>query len=197
MRSLLLIPLFLFGCQPRWLDSDLANLRAEIAEIEKEMPPQEPLWVHEGPHSFNAILEDGPSRIPSHIYNHVASKLEKLPEAELASITEKSFDLSKLVADPASHRGRVYGVQGVIAKLTPMPITDGNQPAKTTYYSGAVWSGNRPILFHSVTKPDMVWIGQDSVEFRGLFVKMITYTARNGESVQAPFFMCKSVRKYY
>ncbi len=197
MRTFPLALVLLLGCTHGRLDRDLAGLRAEIADLERAVPADAPLWVREGPSSFDAAVEDGGARIPSFVYNHVVSRLEKMTEADLEAMAEPDFDLEKLLAAPGAHRGRVYSVHGPVAKLNAVPLPETPGEPQAFLYSGALFVGNRPVLFHLVTKPDVVYLGQDAVDFRGVFVKLIQYTARNGESVDAPFFICRSLRKYY
>ena len=43
----------------------------------------------------------------------------------------------------------------------------------------------------------MVYLGSDEVEFTGVFVKVLGYPKPGEPTVSAPFFMARSLRKYY
>ena len=197
MRTLLLLPLLLVSaCAQRSLETELAQVRAEIADLEKKVPSDAPLWIREGPNNFDLAVEDRTQRIPGFVYNHLLDKFGKMTEKDVAELVEPSFDLDRLLADPPSCRGKVFAVRGQIARMNAIPIEDGTEPRRFIY-SGALFIGNKPVLFHVVSKPDVVYLGQDAVDFKGVFVKTITCPARNGEAVEAPFFICRAVRKYY
>ena len=189
--------LILASCGQRGLRGPLAEIRAEIQALERSIPPEAPLWHNTGDNSFNRYIEDYTPRIPDFIYNHVAAKLAALPEADLEAAAEPKFDLEEIAGDPATSRGKIFRVTGRIASLTVDRYALDGTRATREVFQGALFVGDRPVLFHLVTKPDVVYLGSDEVDFVGVFVKILTYPSQGGPAVSAPFFMARSLRKFY
>ena len=64
-------------------------------------------------------------------------------------------------------------------------------------HAATLWIGETPVLVHVLQKPDVMVLGTDSVECSGLFLKILTQHGKDGSVVNAPFFLAKSLRKYY
>lgn len=192
----LILPL-LAGCFRPTLESELGNLRAEIEDLERSVPPEAPLWIYDGESAFDPFIEDRSSRVPDFIYNHLVRKLAGWKAAEFEREAEGRFDIDDALRRPEAFRGRIWTVSGTVAAMKPLPHRDSRLPDRDAVYQGAVFSGRQPILFHLVEKPDVVYLGSDDVEFTGVFVMLLGYRARDGEDRSAPFFVAKSLRKYY
>lgn len=175
----------------------MENLRAEITELERSIPPESPLWIQEGENAFNPFMEDYTGRIPGFIYNHVLRRLATMSEADVEKMTAGAFNMEKAASDPAAFRGKLWNVHGVIGALTAVPLKEKELSDRKFVYQGAVFVGDRPVLLHVVDKPDVVYVGNDAVDFTGVFLMILNYRARNGEERSAPFFLAKSMRKYY
>jgi hypothetical protein len=193
-RLFLLLPLAL-GCRGG-LEADLAELRAEIQKMEREVPPDEPLWITEGPNAFEPHIEDYSARVPDFIYNHVARKLIAMKTDEILAQLAGPFDTDAAFKDPKALRGKFWKATGTIANLEPLAVAERDLGVKTMY-AGVLFADHRPILFHVADKGEIVYLGQDTVEVNGVFVKLLSYTARNGKRVDAPFLMGRRLGKYY
>ena len=187
----------LVGCAERGFRGGLADIRAEIQALEKSIPPEAPLWPDKGENAFNRYIEDYTPRIPDFVYDHVAGKLATMSEAEIEALVQPKFDLDDLTGNPTECRGKVWRVKGHIANLTAQKYAVEGKVAVREVFQGAVFLGGQPVLFHLVRKPDVVYLGTDEVDFAGVFIKILTYKSQSGETVSAPFFMAKSLRKYY
>ncbi len=195
MRHLVVVGLLLAGCG-RNLNDDLADLRAEITQLEKELPPESPLWIADGPYAFDKYLDDFTPGVPDYIYNHLAKKLGQMKNEEIASQSQGLLSPDALFKDPAPLRGKFWTIRGTIANLEPQPVAD-RALGRREVYSGVLFMEGRPVLFHVLDKPDVAFIGQDVMEAHAIFLKIVSYTARNGRKVDAPFLLARRLGKYY
>jgi hypothetical protein len=177
-------------------ESDYADLRAEIQRLERELPPDEPLWITEGPNRFEPHIEDYTLGVPGFIHVHVARSLLKMKPAEISEQVKGALSVADALRDPASLRGRFWKATGTIGNLEPVPVDDRSLGIKTIY-AGALFMDGRPVLFHVLEKSDVVTIGQDVVEVDGVFVKVLSYTTDDGRRVEAPFLMGRKVGRYF
>ena len=187
----------LASCGPRGMHGQLAEIRAEIEMLERSIPGEAPLWPNQGENAFNPFVEDYTPRIPDFIYNHVIAKLTAMTDAEIESLSKPGLTLEAVTADPAAHRGQILRVTGHIASLTSQRYEVESGKPRREVFQGALYVGDRPILFHLAAKPDVVYLGSDTVDFAGVFVKILTYPSASGKTVSAPFFLAKSLRKFY
>ncbi|MBI2930109.1 MAG: hypothetical protein HYY16_00535 [Planctomycetes bacterium] len=187
--------LLLAGCRSGF-ESDLAELRAEIERLERDVPPDAPLWIDEGPMAFEPHVQDYTARVPDFVYNHVVRKLAQMSSGEILPQVKGALDVAAAMEDPAACRGRFWRVYGTINHLEPLRVTDRDLGVHTVY-SGVLFMDGRPILFHVVDKPEVMVIGQDVVEVNGLFIKVLRYEARNGRVVDAPFVVGRRMGKFY
>jgi hypothetical protein len=195
----LLTLLLLAACGKPGLRGQIDQLRAEIQELEREsVSPQAPLWPDQGEGAFNRYIEDFTPRIPDFIYNHVATKLVAMTDAELNGLAQPKGDIQAILAKPGDSRGKLWRVSGRIGHLAPERASV-DTASKTTreVYVGTLFSGDQPVHFHVLQKPDVVYLGSDEVDFVGVFVKVLGYPKPGEETVSAPFFMARSLRKYY
>ncbi len=195
MRALLLLAAGLCGCKSSF-ESELAGLRAEIVRLQGTVPPESPLWITDGPNAFDRHIEDFSPGVPDFIYNHVVRKLAQMKYEDIGKALQGSFPPDEAFKDPANLRGRFWKVHGTVANLEPLQVAD-RSLGVATVYSGVLFMEGRPILFHVVDKPEVAYIGQDVFEVNGIFVKILSYTARNGRKVDAPFFLGRRMGKYY
>jgi len=187
----------LVSCAQRGFRGGLEEIRAEIQALERSIPPEAPLWPDKGENAFNRYIEDYTPRIPDFVYDHVSVKLSGMTEAEIDDLVQPKFDLEELTSNPTAARGKVWRVSGHIANLTAQKYAVEGKDATREVFQGAIFIEGKPVLFHLVRKPDVVYLGTDEVDFSGVFVKILTYQSTSGATVSAPFFMAKSLRKYY
>ncbi len=177
------------------LHSELAGLRAEIDQLERTVPPEAPLWISEGENAFPPFLDDHTARVPDFIYNHVLGKVAKMSTEEIDALTKGDFNLDECLKDPGAFRGRFYRVRGTIGILRAQPCD--SDSGLREVHAGLVWNDQRPSAFHAAVKPEVLYLHSDLVEFTGIFLKILRFTTKEGTVVDAPFFLAKSVRKYY
>lgn len=195
---LILLPagLLLLGACAYSLDDEVLEIRAEIAQLRKSVPPESPIWISEGPDRFDLVVEDYSDRVPDYIYQHVLRKLHEMKPGEAEALSRGDFDWAACEADPAKFRGRFWCVRGVIGDLHAAAPGDRDFPVRRVF-SGVLFDGRmRPVLFHVVQKPDVLTLREDSVETKAIFVKMIEYTTRSGRRVVAPFFIGRTLRRF-
>jgi len=197
--KLLTLPLFLAlaSCGKPGLRGPLAELRAEIQELERSIPPEAPLWPDQGENAFNKYIEDYTPRIPDFIYNHVSTKLAGMTEAEFDAGVQPKFDIEETIARPAAYRGKLYRVSGRIGHLAPERHKVEGTGKIREVFAGTMFVGEQPVHFHVVLKPDVLYLGTDEVDFIGVFVKVLGYPKPGEPTLAAPFFMARSLRKYY
>lgn len=194
MRSpLLLLPLL--GCSYS-LDGQIAQTRAEIVRLERSIPPESPLWVHDGPDNFDQFIEDDTPRVPDFIYHHLLRKLKGMSVSEVEALSSGRFDWDACLKDPATFRGRIFRTHGVIGRLESLPVAEATCPVKTVHEGILFDARRRPVRVHIVEKPDVVILREDTVETVAVFVKLIEYTSVAGQRVTAPFFVGKVLRRY-
>lgn len=194
MRILGLALAFLAGC--RTIHDDLAELRAEITRLERDVPPDAPLWIDDGPNAFALFLEDFSPRIPDFVYNHVAATLAKMPDADIRAQVKGAFSVPECLEDPSRFRGRFWKIHGPIGNLEPQPVGERGLGFAETF-SGVLFMDGRPVLFHLIEKPEVAFIGEDVVQADAIFLKIVRYRARNGRDIDAPFLMGRRMGQYY
>lgn len=196
MRRILWPAVLLLGGCSYSLDDELLDVRAEIARLEKTIPPEAPIWISEGPDSFDRVIDDGSGRVPDYIYGHILKKLNAMKPEEVDSLSRGDFDRTRCLTDPDAFRGRFWRVRGTIGDLRAEDSPD-PRGAVRRVYSGILFDGRtRPILFHVLQKPEVLTLREDTVETRAIFVKLIEYTTRSGRRVTAPFLIGKNLRRY-
>ncbi len=197
MRPFLLpAGLALLGACSYSLDDEALEARAEISRLEKEIPPESPIWISEGPHRFDLVIEDYSERVPDYIYYHVLRKLDAMKTAEVEALSRGDFDWTACESDPSKFRGRFWCVRGVIGEIHPEFPSERDASVRRVHAGVFFDDRTRPILFHVVQKPDVLTLREDLVETKALFVKMIEYTTRSGRRVVAPFFIGKVLRRF-
>src|SRR5436189_2744566 len=97
---LALLPPLLASCSRYGLESDMSGLRADIEKLQRDVPPDAPLWIADGDNAFARHLEDGTPRVPDFIYNHILAKLAKAADADLDAQAKGDFDLDACRRDP-------------------------------------------------------------------------------------------------
>lgn len=178
------------------LEGEIAATRTEIVELQRRIPPEAPLWVHDGPDNFNQFVEDDTPQVPDFIYLHLLKKLHAMSAAEVEAMAQGTFDWDAFAKDPATYRGRLFRAHGLIGELHTETVGDPKGPVRTVHAGIFFDKGRRPVLFHVVQKPDVLVLREDTVETAAVFVKMIEYTSRSGKRVIAPFFVGKVLRRY-
>jgi hypothetical protein len=196
MRIALMAALLAMTACGRNLNDDLAELRTEITQLEKELPPESPLWIADGPYAFDKYLDDFTPGVPDYIYNHLVKKLGAMKNEEIAGQAQGLLSTDAVFKDPAPMRGKFWTIRGTIASLEPQPVADRGVGRRETY-SGVLFMEGRPVLFHVLDKPDVAFIGQDVMEAHAIFLKIVSYQARNGRKVDAPFLLARRLGKYY
>ncbi len=174
----------------------MANVRTEIVALQGKIPPEAPLWVHDGPDNFDQFITDDTPSVPDFIYLHLLRKLNAMSDAEVEALAPGPLDWDACAADPAKFRGRVFRAHGVIGELHTEPVEDAKHPVRTVHAGLIFEKGRRPILFHVVRKPDVLVLREDTVETAAVFVKMIEYTTVSGRRISAPFVVGRVLRRY-
>lgn len=196
--SLLAVVVLLASCgRPSGLRGPLAELRAEIQDLERTTAASDKLWPDEGDGAFNKYVEDNTPRIPDFIYDHVVGKLKTMSEAQVDALAVPAVDLKDVFADPPAWRGKLIRITGRIGHLAPerQAMEASSKPREV--FAGTLFNGDQPVHFHVVNKPDVVYLGSDEVDFIGVFIKVLGYPKPGEETVSAPFFIAKTLRKYY
>jgi len=178
------------------LEGEIQSTRAEIVELQRRLPPETALWVHEGPDNFGQFIDDDTPRVPDFIYLHLLRRLHAMSAAEVEADAQGSFDGERFSKDPAAFRGRIYRIHGVVAELHTETVGEPKHPVRTVHAGLLFDRDRRPVLFHVVDKPDVLVLHEDTVETAAVFVKMIEYTSKSGRRVSAPFFVGKVLRRY-
>lgn len=185
------------SCGRPGLHGPLAELRAEIQDLERNVPPEAPLWPDQGENAFNRYIEDNTPRIPDFIYNHVVAKLSAMSDAAIEAAVQPKLDLPGLLGSPAPARGKLWRVSGRIGHLgVEHHSIDGKARAREVFV-GTLFAGEQPVHFHVIAKPDVVYLGSDEVELIGVFIKVLAYPRPGEPTTSAPFFLAKGLRKYY
>ena len=199
IRSTALLALLgLASCGRPGLRGHIEELRAEIQALERESVSSDaPLWPDQGENAFNPYIEDYTPRIPDFIYNHVTSKLRTMKDPEVDGLAQPKTDFAELIANPPAARGKLYRVSGRIGHLAPERHAVDTATKAREVFVGTLFNGEQPVHFHVVHKPDVVYLGSDEVEFVGVFVKVLGYPKPGEPTVSAPFFIAKTLRKYY
>ena len=198
IRALALLGLLaLASCGQPGLKGQIAGLRAEIQALEREsVTPDSPLWPDQGENAFNRYIEDYTPRIPDFIYNHVLAKLSTMKDADLDALVQPKTALEDLTDNPTPARGKLWRVSGRIGHLAPQRAIETSTKSREVF-AGTLFVGDKPVHFHVVNKPDVVYLGSDQVELIGVFIKVLGYPKTGEPTVTAPFFMARSLRKYY
>jgi hypothetical protein len=186
----------LLGACSYSLEGELAQVRAEIVELQRKIPPDAPLWVHDGPDNFDQFITDDTPHVPDFIYLHLLRKLNAMSDSAVERLARGTLDWDALARDPAAFRGQVFRAHGVIGELHGEPVEDPKHPVRTVHAGLLFEGGRRPVLFHVVRKPDVLTLREDTVETAAVFVKMIEYTSASGRRVTAPFVVGKLLRRY-
>lgn len=184
------------SCAAASFDSELLDLRAEIRHLKESIPPEAPLWIHEGPDRFERFIEDYTPGIPDFIYHHVLRKLNDLSDSSVARQSLGDFDLDACREHPERFRGRFWRVHGIIGEIHPERL-DAKEAGISRAFAGVFFDAKmRPFLFHVTEQPELLTLRDDFVETRALFVKLIEYVTKSGRRVVAPFFIGKTLRRY-
>jgi hypothetical protein len=164
-------------------------------DLERHIPPESPLWVHDGPDAFDPWVDDDTPRVPEFIYLHLLRKLNSMTAAEVERMAQGPLDWDAVASDPSAARGRVFRAHGLIGDLHGEAVHDPEHPVRTVHAGIFFDRGQRPVLFHVVTKPDVLVLREDTVETTAVFVKMIEYTSQTGRHVRAPLLVGKVLRR--
>ena len=199
-----LLFLFLASCRSS-LQSDLGRIRAEIQELERSVPPDAPLWItrdYVGKNPalseediFDTALQDHTASVPDFVYYHVLGKLAAMSEEEIERQCRGEFPFDACRMEPAAFRGGIWRVTGTAVALRTETIQNPDTPLREVYAGICTVASDQPILFHLVEKPDVLYLNQDTVEFYGVFVKLISKSAGD-HVISAPLFFAKKARKY-
>jgi len=185
----------LAGCTHS-LDSDIAGTRAEIVELQKNIPPEAPLWIFEGPDRFDQVVTDGDPGIPDYLYHHLLKKLDAFSDEEIDGQSKGDFNFDEAGKDPGLFRGRIWRVHGLIGELHTERV-DNPKIGIPMAHAGVFFSrALKPVLFHVTRKPEILTLREDAVETRAVFVKWIDYKSKSGRTITAPFFVGKTLRRY-
>ena len=183
------------GCSTGDLSSDMAGLRTEIEQLQRDIPPEAPLWISEGENAFPKFLDDHSPRVPDFVYNHIVTKLVKGSAASFDSQAAGDFAYDACMGDPSAFRGKFWRVRMTIGVLRAQQVNP--ETGATDVHTGLGWINRLPVVFHCVEKPEVLRLHDDIIEFTGLFLKIHRFTAKDGSVVDAPLFLAKVVRKYY
>jgi len=197
MRIAAPLPLaILLGACSYSLEDESRKLHAQIVDLERQIPPEAPLWIFDGPDRFDAFIEDETPRVPTFIYVHLLKRLSQMNIAEVEGLSQGDFDTSDGRKDPGASRGKIWRIHGVIGELHTEPVEDTLSPVPMVHAGILFDDQMRPAIFHVVQKPDVLRHREDLVETQAVFVKMIEYTSKSGHRVVAPFFVGKVLRRY-
>jgi hypothetical protein len=191
----LLAPVLALSSCSYSLEDDLAGLRAEIVDIEKQIPPEAPLWITEGPNRFDPFLDDLSPRVPDFLYLHLVRKLLAMKPGDPDAQCAGNFDLEEALRDPGKFRGKFWRAEGLVGELHAESIEDPKISLKQVHAGVFFDRALRPVLFHVVLKPDVLILREDTVEVTGLFLKNVEYLSKSGRKVVAPLFLGRALRR--
>lgn len=204
MKLILPLLFLLSGCTPS-LHSELARIRAEIEELERTLPDDAPLWITAAELArdptldpddlFEKHLQDHTPSVPDFIYYHVLEKLSKMTDEEVLRQSSGDFPYASALADPASCRGRIWRLAGTVSSFRLEPVEDPAGSVREVYAGAAYIDREEPVLFHVIHKPDVLYLNQDTVEFHGVFLKLISVGPPD-RRLSAPLFLAKSLKKF-
>lgn len=190
----ILAPLLLAAGCSYSLRGDLEATRLDIVRLQRAIPPEAPLWIADGPDRFDQFIEDYSDDFPEHVYHHMIRKLHAAaPDGADAAA---DFDFAACLREPARFRGKPWRVHGVVADLRTEEVDDPRGPLKRIHAGVLFDERMNPVFFRVVQKPDVLTIGEDNVEARAVFVKLLEYETRSGRRVVAPLFIGRALRRY-
>jgi hypothetical protein len=204
LLSLLLLFLLLNGCGPS-LYGEMFRIRAEIDELERDLPENAPLWISTEEAAkrpnlteddvFDQYLNDGTPYVPDFIYRHVLGKLSVMATMEIETLAEGDFPYDAVLKDPAPFRGRIYRITGIVYSLDREEYRDNLTGIEEVFTGIAYREGSKPFLFHLLNKPEVLHPHEDLVEVHGVFVKIIS-VGSPGQRLRAPLFLARSAKRY-
>lgn len=173
---------------------DIKDIRLEQLEKELELYNREELPIYH--QKFDEFIDDHTPIEIDFIYNYIAKKLSVADQNEIGKITNKDFKYDDLMNLSSKHRGKFFKVMGTIADMEVIKLPDGSQVPEI--HAGVFFTSDRkPILFHLIEKPDLLYLREDTILINGLFIKLITHETKRGDKITIPFFMAKNLQKYY
>lgn len=196
MRAFSLLAVLLPGACSYSLDTEILEIRAEIDQLEKSLPPEAPIWISEGPDRFDLVIEDHSDRVPDYIYHHVLRKLQAMKAAEADPPAAGDFDRAACEADPSRFRGRFWRIRGLVGDLRAETSPGRDCPVSRVYVAVLFDARSRPALVHVLQKPEILTLGEDHAESKALFIKILQYTTRSGRRIEAPLFIGRSLRRF-
>lgn len=185
--------LALASCREPPLRGELEVLRREIRELESQIPPEAPIWID----AFDRVIEDDGADVPDPIYRHVAKHLSRMSDEAISAQSQGLFPVKEALDQPTKFRGKFWKVRGTITRFWPLEadLEDGKIDR---VFAGILFHQDiRQVGVHVLYKPELIYSKEDVVEFDGLFVKVMEFETRAGGTLRLPFFMARSLRKFY
>lgn len=192
-RTLGLLMLGLASCRESHLQGDLDVLRREIKELESQIPPEAPIWID----AFDRVIEDDGADVPDPIYRHVARHLATMTDDEITNQSQGLFPVKEALENPSGFRGKFWKVRGTITRFWPLDaeLAEGKI---TKVFAGILFhQDTKQVGVHVMNKPELIYSKEDVVEFDGLFLKVMEFETKAGGTMRLPFFMARSLRKFY
>lgn len=192
-RRLALLILALASCRESHLQGDLDVLRREMKELESQIPPEAPIWID----AFDRVIEDDGADVPDPIYKHVAKHLAKMTDEEISKQSQGQFPMREALEHPAKFRGKFWKVRGTITRFWPLDADLADGTIAKVFAGILFHQGTKQVGVHVLYKPELIYSKEDVVEFDGLFLKVMEFETKAGGTLRLPFFMARSLRKFY
>jgi hypothetical protein len=184
--------LFLAGCTQVIYEHDIRLLRERREQMQRDLPPELPLWMPE----FEKAIADHDEHIPYDIYLHVVRKLYETPDTEVEKLVETKVAAADLEDDPPAHRGRFFRLVGRVISAWVEDVRSPRCPVERLYGVMILVQDREPVLAHVLTPPVMLDLKNDMIGIDGLFFKVIEYELKSGGRLSAPFLVARRVEKY-
>jgi hypothetical protein len=175
------------------LDDEIRVVKSEVRHLEEEISTESPLWVPE----FDKLMDDDTPDVPEVVYRHVVRKLWKMSDEEIQTQVVKGAKSRALRDDPGAHRGRFYRIVGRVSRVWVEDVAFSGFP-RPRIYGGIMYVNDRePVLFHSLTQPELLYVKEDMIGFEGVFLKIVSHELSGGGELRAPFLVARALRKYH
>lgn len=180
----------LAGCRQYSWHDDIAKMRAELSTV--SIPADAPLYMPE----FDEMIKDYSPIEPDIVYEHILRKMQTIKPEEVRERFKGEFDYARCLKSPGEFRGNFWRVRGTVYNIEahrfPREIVSLGEIHQCVIYTG----NSRPLLVHLAHKPDPLYIDEDTVQFDGIFIKLLVETTETGDVI-VPFFLSNNLRRYF
>jgi hypothetical protein len=126
-------------------------------------------------------------------YRRLLDVVSRYAPDELAGKVEAHLDMKAALADPATWRGRIVRVRGIVAGLTAERLAS-RLGGHVDVYRAFVWDGESATAVDFLETPPPLELERDLVEIEGVFFRTVAYTSRKDAVRVAPYVVGHSLR---